>query len=206
MLTTVFTVNSLADNTALDDRLTLPEALDIADSGNFNVDHVLTRAENAQISFYPDVYNRCTIQFDPSLTAGGPATINLSLIGDSSAGNSSLVVKGPLTIEGPAGHYGITLAGPGGGNLRLFLVTSSSDLTLENLTLTHGSTGGMGGAIYLQGGSTAELTNTTLSDNSAGTGGAVYVEGGGVTFTNSTLSANSATQAAPFITITARLR
>ncbi len=75
-----------------------------------------------------------TIEFDPSLTAGGPATIALSTVGDNTFGPSDFGISTNITIQGPAGSNGITL--DNSGSQRLFYVSPAGSLTLENLTLT----------------------------------------------------------------------
>src|SRR5205823_1403826 len=93
----ILIVNSLADNTIAGDGLvTLREA--ILASTNHTTDDL------GQIGTGND-----TIQFASSLTAGGSATITLSIVGDaSSEGNSALMVTTALSIQGPNGANGIT--------------------------------------------------------------------------------------------------
>jgi large repetitive protein len=71
-----------------------------------------------------------------------------------------------ITIDG-SGAPGLTI--DGGGAVRLFAVTSTASLTLEDLTVSGGlAQGGAGGA-------------TTAGGGGAGPGGAIYGDGG--TFT-----------------------
>ena len=108
-----------------------------------------------------------TIQFDSSLGAG---TVDLQFFTNpsigSDPGSTALVVVGDITIIG-AGQT-ITrdaAAAP----FRLFLVTGSGNLTLENLTLTNGlAQGGAGGG---------SQPGVTGGGGGAGLGGAIYNQG-----------------------------
>ncbi len=153
-----------------------------------------------------------TIVFDSSLTQNGSASITLTTVGDSSVGPSALVIDVPIVIDGPSGNNGITLSG--GNTMRLFDVTSTGNLTLQDLTLqdglAQGSTNpigiggaGQGGAIYNQGSLT--ILDDTFTNNTAqggqgegpghGEGGAIY-NSGSVSITNSTFAGNTAIGAA----------
>jgi hypothetical protein len=151
-----------------------------------------------------------TITFDSSLDG---QTLTLSTLGDSSVGPSALLVNSTIFIDGPSGDSGITLSA--GQTMRLFDVTSTGNLTLQNLTLqdgmaqgSDGSSGtpnggaGLGGAIYNQG--TLTILDDTFTNNTAqggagygggvggaGEGGAIY-NFGTATVTNSTFTVNTA--------------
>ena len=121
-------------------------------------------------------------------------TLTLSTVGDGGAGPSAFLINSLVTIVGPGGGSGITLAVAAGTTMRLFDVTASSSLTLENLTLengvAHGQKGGssdggagggsagMGGAIFNQGSLT--ILDSTLTGNTAagGAGGSSYGQAG----------------------------
>ena len=123
-----------------------------------------------------------------------------------------------LTING--GSLGLVTIS-GGGVDRVFNVNAGASLTLENLTVTGGNSGGLngggifnagtltitnsalsgnsataaggGGGIFNNSLGSVEIINSTLSGNSAGRdGGGIFNAGGDVTITNSTLSDNSA--------------
>src|SRR5262245_1649699 len=89
-----------------------------------------------------------TIVFASNLTAAGPTTITLALVGDTSAGPSALAIPAgiDLTIVGPAGTSGITIARSGTTAFRLFDVAPGASLTLKDLTLTGGLAQGTGAA------------------------------------------------------------
>ncbi len=177
-------VNSLLDNTTPNNGLvTLREA--ILASTNQTTDDL------GQTGTGHDI-----IIFSPALTTGGPATINLSIVGDNTEGPSDFGITTNITIEGPTGSNGITLNNV--GSQRLFTVSASGSLTLGSLTLSGGMAqggngggpseggggggAGLGGAIFNQG--TLTLLNSTLSGNMAigGNGGTGYrygIGGGG---------------------------
>ena len=137
-----------------------------------------------------------TITFAPGLTALGPATLSLTLAGDTAEGNSALAITSVITIQGPTGPHGITLSGTGSaGDLRLFLVTKGGDLTLQNLTFRNWSTDGNGGVLNMQYQGIATISDSLLAGNFAyNQGGAIYNFGGTVSLSHSTLSGNRADQ------------
>jgi hypothetical protein len=95
---------------------------------------------------------------------------------------------GDLTLQAVSIENNHASLGAGG-----VYVGSSATLTMENSTVAENEVGGGGyggGAIYLHG--TANILNSTLSNNDAPTAGAIYVHGGTLTTTNSTISANDA--------------
>jgi len=125
-----------------------------------------------------------TIQFDPSLTASGPAIIALPEAFFTPVGNTDLRIFGTdnLTIVGPSGNNGISLEGV--NDDRLFYVAPTASLTLENLTLEGGvAEGGDGSSVKGSGGA---------GGGGAGLGGAVYVDGGSFTALGCTFTNNSA--------------
>src|SRR5215208_8297401 len=123
-----------------------------------------------------------TINFD----LGSAATITLT-----SAQLPTITDGAGLTIDG--GSADITISGD--NKYRVFEVVSGAKLTLSNLTVANGAVGiseGGGGIRSIN--STLEVSNSTISDNSAYAGGGIYIEGGGTTLevSNSTISDNSA--------------
>lgn len=165
-------VNSLEDNTtAGDGQVTLREA--IAAANNDTTTDLGDTGSGAD-----------TISFDPSLFSSGPATIDLSIVGDTTVGPSGLAITSDITIVGPDGANGLSITRDSSvANLRLFYVGSTGDLTLQNLTLSGGTAlGNQGGSGGGQGGG---------GGGSAGMGGALFNDGS-VTLSNSTLSGNTA--------------
>ena len=147
-----------------------------------------------------------TISFAPALTAGGDATINLSIFDTgldggpattSEFGPTAFIIRAEaggnndLTIEGPTGDNGITIARDSTDAFRLFHVQQNQTLTLRNLTLSDGlaiggsvqnqhsggAAAGMGGAIFNQGNLT--IQNSLLTGNTATGGDANLNQGPG---------------------------
>ena len=135
------------------------------------------------------------IVFDSSLAG---STINLT--------SGQLRITDSLTIEG-LGAEDLTI--DAGGNSRVFLVSDTSfafasdiDFTIEDLTITGGSSLGNGGAIFAADTITNDINvtifNSSITGNSAtGNGGAIYFDsqqgGDDVRIINSQISENSAT-------------
>jgi cysteine-rich repeat protein len=168
------TVNSAGDDTtAADGLVTLREAILAAES-------------DAATDLGDTGSGADTIVFAPALTAGGDATISVGAVGDASYGPSAFRVTTEITIAGPTGDDGISIAKAGTGALRMFLVTAEGALTLQNLTLAGGrATGGAGG----QNDSNAGAGGP--GGGGAGLGGAVY-NLGSVVLQSCTLSGNQA--------------
>lgn len=175
-------VNTKDDETTNDGTLSLREALELA-AGTLSYSK-LPGTENTQVTRVAGTAT--TITFASSLEG---KTITLSTIGESRVGPSAFLVNSEVEIVGPSGDSGIVLAVAPGTTMRLFDVTSTGDLKLDNLTLSGGSaqglaggnsgtagagggSAGLGGAIFNQG--TLKIENSTLTNNAAqgGAGGA----------------------------------
>lgn len=150
------------------------EVINTNDSGDGSLRRAITAANASP--------GADTITFDSSLAG---ATIALFTDGNRDSSNntlfpgpSALVVSSDISIRGPGGEDGVTIArSTTASNLRLFYVSQSGDLRLNNLTLKDGlAKGGDGGG----GGGGA-----------AGLGGAVFNEGE-LRVETSTLSGNTA--------------
>jgi hypothetical protein len=165
------TVTTLADVVDSEDGvISLREAIDMAESD-------------------PDP---TTIDFDPSIAGG---TINLTDFsagnageGETSDGPSAFVITTPIRIIGTGEHIQRSSQA---ANFRLFDVTNSGRLSLENLELSQGiarggdgfsgggGAAGLGGAIFNNQG-TVIIRNSTFDNNVAlGGSGAVLTEGVG---------------------------
>jgi hypothetical protein len=135
-----------------------------------------------------------TINFDPALTAAGPATINLTL--------GELRIAKDVTIVGPgADDLIISASGndftPGvnnGDGSRVFNISDGSpvnrDVRISSLGLT-------GGDAALDGGGIRNLENLTLADvvvvgNAAGRDGGGIYSGGSLTLIDSPVTGNAA--------------
>ena len=118
--------------------------------------------------------------------AYGADTITFSVTGTILLGSTlpNTTATGGLTIDG-----GSQVAISGANMFTVFIVNSGAALTLENLTVRDGSVVGNGGGIINNGG-TVNITNSTLSGNSAssGGGGGGIFNGGTLAITDSTLS------------------
>jgi hypothetical protein len=182
----VRTINETVDIGAVerDSSLFVPTSLvvdTLADEndGNYSIGNLSLREAIALAELYTDANN---ITFAPALFAGGPQSINLSIIGDADAtfGNSAFRISTPISIQGPTGANGLNLAQMGDVNklMRLFRVTETGNLTLDHLTLTGGVADGQGqagdgGAIY--NGGVLAVANSTINGNTAsGGGGGIY--------------------------------
>jgi CSLREA domain-containing protein len=131
---------------------------------------------------------------------GGHAT-------DSGADNDDLDITSAITIQGNGATIERSTTVPcnlnstaATGEFRIFHVTSSGTLTLQNVTVRNGCADGSvfssnpdGGGIASEG--TLTLTSSTLSGNSASGEGGGILGNGTVTITNSTFSGNSAINA-----------
>ena len=85
-----------------------------------------------------------TITFDPSLGGG---TVVLFTVGDTSIGASALKVTTSITIDGMTTHGGVTITRSSGAKaMRLFDVTASGSLTLEDVNVTGGDAVGKAGS------------------------------------------------------------
>ncbi|MGP0066722.1 MAG: right-handed parallel beta-helix repeat-containing protein [Isosphaeraceae bacterium] len=114
-----------------------------------------------------------------------PAVITLSL-GQLELSNSA----DSVTIEGPGATQ---LSISGGGTSRVFFVDSGVTATLSGLTITGGSiSGGSGGGLYNDNGTTT-LDNCTVSSNTSSGGGGLFNNRyGTTTLDNCTVSSNVA--------------
>ena len=98
-----------------------------------------------------------------------------------------LVIQGDLSIEAPGAEELIFVGGVGN---RVFKIKTGVRAGLSGMTIT-GGLADSGGAIYNTG--VLEITDSTLSGNSAEKLGGAIFSSGTVTITGSTLSQNSAT-------------
>jgi CSLREA domain-containing protein len=155
-LLTVVTVTTVADTVDVNDGLTsLREAIFAANT----------------------VPGADTIQFDPSLTAGGPAKILLT--------QGDLKITSSLTINGPGASL-LTIDASGndptpndnfGDGSRVFSIDDGNagtqqTVSITGLTLTGGDVMGGGGAIFSR--ENLSVVASTISGNTSNVGGAVY--------------------------------
>lgn len=149
-----------------------------------------------------------TIDFAPSLTSGGPATILLTH-GELTIANKALTINGPgatlLTIDA-SGNDPTPNSVPTDGNLnddgdgsRVFLINGPGDLntSISGLTLTGGDADGDGGAIECY--QNLTIADCTISKNISASrygwatfGGGIQYRGGNLTINRCTISENFA--------------
>ncbi|HEY3303057.1 MAG TPA: right-handed parallel beta-helix repeat-containing protein [Candidatus Binatia bacterium] len=154
---------------------------------------------------------------DIVLTAGSVHT--LTKINNSTYGATGLpVITTPITITGNGGRIRRKIIGTPG--FRIFAVSNTGDLTLDNVTVSGGRKlsikgGGVytlgvvtinnstitgnraeyGGGVYNSYGELIITGGSTITNNKAGSGGGVATDNGTLTINNSTISNNTATSA-----------
>jgi uncharacterized repeat protein (TIGR01451 family) len=124
-----------------------------------------------------------------TITFAGDYTIRLA---------STLTLDRNLTIDG--GDHNVVISGDANGNnvgdtgdVRVFLVNPNVSATLRHLTVIRGyMASGDGGGIYIYGGASLTLSDSSLTNNYAGINGGAIVNFGTLAVTSSTLSSNSA--------------
>jgi CSLREA domain-containing protein len=118
--------------------------------------------------------------------SGGVCTITLnSSFGQLTINSAS--TSGTLTITNVGGAQRIEISG--NDATRVFQVNTGANLTINNVTVRDGSAPDGGGIFN---GGTLEMTNCTVSGNSASDDGGGIFNGGTLTMTNCTVSGNSA--------------
>ncbi|MCL4433930.1 MAG: IPT/TIG domain-containing protein, partial [Actinobacteria bacterium] len=147
---------------------TLPNAITAAsgDSGNA-VTIELVHSSGASCTT-----SACTFDENFSVGSGNEPSLTIEGSGTGSDSSADSVLNGD--------NSGTT-----------FTDSVSFSVTLENLTVTGGNSGGNGGGILNYGG-TMTVTDSTISGNSASDGGGILNYGGTMTVTDSTISGNSA--------------
>jgi len=118
-------------------------------------------------------------------TGGETIRFDSTLAGQTITLDSTLMIRKPVTIEGPA-RTGITVSG--GGKVRVIGVVTAGAVTLRNLTVTGGSTGTVVSPAIRSDGDLV-IENSVVYGNSGGAGTVIY--GGSITLINSTVSENT---------------
>jgi CSLREA domain-containing protein len=106
--------------------------------------------------------------------------------------SSELVLDKSLTIQGPGANQ---LTVSGNNSVRVFNITSTGVITFSGLTISNGKvpSGNSGGGILNNSTATVNITNSTVSNNSAGFGGGILnFSTGVINVSNSTLNNNTA--------------
>ncbi len=167
----VIVVTTLDDNETADGLVSLREAIAAAETD--------TSVDGSATGSGADI-----IEFDPALVAAGDATLKLTLFDDGidpdEFGATAFKITTDVTIAGPSGDNGLTLRRNVSDAFRLFHVTATGRLRIEDLTLERGAAqggrggsgagggggaAGMGGAVFNQG--TLEIYRSTLAENRA---------------------------------------
>ncbi len=130
------------------------------------------------------------------------ASYTFSSVGETLADGTNAI---PSILADGAGRNGITINGNGatfsraggGPNFRFFRLSgsaSSAFLTINDLTMTGGSSTTDGGAILSTGGANLTINNSNIINNLAGVngGGVFLTSGSGAVFNNVTLNGNTA--------------
>ena len=167
----------------------------LADTVDFNDGHTSLREAIFATNTVPGAD---TINFAPSLTANGPATITLT--------QGELKITDALTIIGPGANL-LTIDASGndptpnvdnGDGSRIFNIDDSNrtnllDIGITGLSLTGGDVpkaGAGGGAIFSY--ENLTISHVTISDSAASNGGGIACRGGFLTIQDSNISGNRA--------------
>lgn len=182
-------------------QLSLREAIRLANADGYTDTFTYTVQDSFGVTSSPATVTvnvnpaATVISFAPQLLQRSMRRLTLAEAGDTSHGNSALVISSPVSILGPTTGNLLTLAGLGiREDLRHFLVTSTGQLTLKHLKLTQGGTDYDGGALYVQSGGSAMLHNSHLAGNQAHDKGGAIFSLGSLSLTDSVLRENQGRQ------------
>ena len=165
--------------------------------------------------------NKCVFSYKPytiyvdgtvnEVTAGDATTaifISLEKIITIKSLNSENGTKAVIQADGK-GHV-MFVAGTvfledlvlrGGGNTDcgggIYLGSPSYPLTMKNCTITDCNATIYGGGLYLENGSTANLSGCTISKNTAQNGGGIYIQKGSAALTDCAITENTAKDNSP---------
>jgi hypothetical protein len=183
------------------DHLSLREAIKLANADRFTDSFTYTVRDKLGIRSNVSTVTvniepkPTSIQFASRLTSRRPAIIQLSRPGDTVDGNSALAITSNISLAGPVRGNTMTIAGMGrDSDLRLFRVATGGGLTLSNLKIAKAGSDGSGGAITVESGATASLTNCVLTDNYAFFQGGAISSFGTTSLTNCRIAGNDAEQ------------
>ena len=140
-----------------------------------------------------------SITFDAVITSSGPATIDITAVGDTynrygQISNSGFGIDSDITLSGTADRSEITLEA---GALRHFQINSLGKLSLNNITLSGGegaaNLSGEGGSVIVRPSGELNVNNCHFDNNQAYRGGAIGMRYGTAqsTITNSLFTNNT---------------
>lgn len=122
-----------------------------------------------------------TVTFSGSMAAGGSIAL--------SAGQLNIKYGSEISIDASA-TSGVTI--DANSNSRVFRLYSESYLSIDNLTITGGETGGSGGGFLGENRSSLRVLNSTISSNTASNSGGGIYSRGNVYLKYSDVSSNTA--------------
>lgn len=163
-------------------KLSLPEALALADE--------IDGADRISINKIGLIQLSSTLELDSHVSIEGRSPDTL-LIASSSGPVFDVTAAASLSGITVNGAYGSSGVG----------VLSSGDLTLDNVIITGGQTGGKGGGVHQSGGALT-ISNSRFENNVGGEGGgAVYAIDADVRIENSTFLDNRSTSGSPSLSV-----
>jgi hypothetical protein len=121
-------------------------------------------------------------------TLVGSDNINLAVPGPYNLTIGQLLVTSQITVNGS----GSTIRRMSATNFRIFNVTGTGDLTLNDVTVRDGNVVGSGGGILINSGGIVNILNSTISNNTAISGGGIF-NNGTLNILNSAIANNTTT-------------
>jgi hypothetical protein len=133
--------------------------------------------------------HQCTLRaaIEQANALAGSDNINLTVPGPYNLTISQLLVTSQITLNA----NGYTIQRTGAGKFRVFLVTETGDLTLNDVTIRDGDVVGPGGGIYNIG--TLNISDGTISNNAATSPGGGIYNTGMLNILNSAIANNTTT-------------
>ena len=121
-------------------------------------------------------------------TATKGNTVNIANGIYTGSGNTNITINNNITIKGQNQIHTVI---NGTGKNWIFYIPNDVSVSIEDLTLTNGTTGGLGGAINANHNSVLNVKSCTFTGNNAMRGGAIYNEGT-LTVNGSSFNGNTA--------------
>jgi uncharacterized repeat protein (TIGR01451 family) len=148
------------------------------------------------------VVNRMTDSGDGSLRqaigiacAGSNLTFEAGLAGPITLTSGELLIDKNLTIQGPGARSVTVVRDTSAPEFRIFHIGNSNyDVTIDGLTISNGKVNsgfGLGGGLFNESTGNVQITNSTISGNTAFSGGGIF-NLGPMVIRDSTISGNTA--------------